>query len=98
MEISLLPWTTMGRLLSLWGADGHQHDGVQAGLQQRPATGQRIGGGASGRGYDNTVRSLGIHELAIDGSFKLNHAGDIPLVQHHIIERQQLTIGADISL
>ncbi len=69
-------------------ADGHQHDGVQVRLQQGAASRERVGGGTGGGGDDDAVGTLRVHVVAVHPGLELDHARDVPLVQHHVVESQ----------
>ena len=68
------------------GVERHQHHGVQARVHDRPAAGQGVGGGAGGRGDDQTVGTLAVHEQAVDGQFEVDHVHAVTGEQHHVVE------------
>jgi heat-inducible transcriptional repressor len=59
-------------------------------VQQRPAGGQRIGGGAGGRGDDQAVGALAGDEVAVDLDPQFDHAGGGAAVDHHVVHGQRL--------
>ena len=71
-------------------ANGHEGEGAQAGLQNRPARRQSVGGRTGGRGDDKAVRTLGVDELAVDKGFKLDHLPRAAARNHHVVERERL--------
>ena len=82
----------------------HRHDdhGIQLGVHDRPAGGQRVGGGAGRRGDDQAVGLLTADEVAVDEQLELDHLGRLARVQHHIVERialaDGLAVAADLGL
>ena len=58
-------------------------------MQDGPVGRQRIGGGAGGRGHDQAVGPLAVHEHAIDPGLQLDHAGARGPVDDDIIHGQR---------
>ena len=75
-------------------ADGRHHQHVEARVDDRPAAGQRIGGGAGGGSDDHAIAAMRVEEPAVDAGLEIEHAPGLPAQQHHIIERQQLRLRA----
>src|SRR5487761_1944400 len=69
----------------MW-TDGHQDDGIHAGVQDRAAAGERVGGGAGGRGDDNAVGAMRTYEAAIHVSFKFDEPSAVGLLDDHVVE------------
>ncbi len=63
------------------------------------ATGKSIGGGPGGSGDDQPVGTLGVDEAPVHVGLELDHAGDVPLMDHHVVEGQQrfarIGVGTD---
>jgi len=55
--------------------DRHEHDAAQGRMQQGAAGRQRVSGRARGRGNNQAIRALVVHEVAIDLDAKFGHAG-----------------------
>ena len=66
-------------------ADRRQDQRMDRRIENRPAGGQRIGGGPGGRGHDQTVTTQAGDQLAIDPYLHLDHAGQCSLAQDDII-------------
>ena len=76
-----------GRLVSMCGQIGviasaatrRKHDGA--------AGGERIRGGSGGRRDDQSVGFVDAHEVIVDLDFQVDHARDLGLGQHHVVQR-----------
>ena len=71
------------KVLELWGQDG-------------AASGQCVSGGTCRCRNDQPVGPLPVDELAVDIGLEFDHAGKIPLVDHHIVQRRGRTVGVDV--
>mmetsp|Transcript_4846 Transcript_4846/g.17211 ORF Transcript_4846/g.17211 Transcript_4846/m.17211 type:complete len:524 (+) Transcript_4846:2418-3989(+) len=79
------------------GRNRHQQPAGDAGMQDGPAGRQRIGGGAGGRGDDQTVGPHIGDELVADLDLQLHHAGRGATADHHIVEGQPREDGLAVA-
>ena len=71
-------------------AHRHQRDHGQRRVQDRPAGGQRVGGGAGGRGDDQAVGAQVVDELPVDAHLELDQAALGALGDRHVVEREHV--------
>ncbi len=74
--MTLVSGTSTGRLVSMCGQIGVRQMAGTEGKNDRAAGGERIGGGAGGRGDDQAVGLVGADELLVHVGVEIDHAGD----------------------
>jgi len=74
-------------------ADGRQDPDVEVRLDDRPATGHRIGGGPGRRRDHDAVAAVRVDETSIDRRFEVHRAAGLAFVHHHIIQGQSANRG-----
>ena len=78
-------------------ADRHQYHGFQARIDNRPAAGQRVGGGAGRGGDDQAVGAIGVQKPSVQKGLHIDHSRDIALMDHHIVQGVRLADHAAVA-
>ena len=78
-------------------ADGHQRDRVEAGLHDRAAARQRVGGRPGRRRRDEPVAGVVVDEHAVDARLEVDHAPGFAPAEHDVVERQRAVIAVGIG-
>src|SRR5262245_30527578 len=71
-------------------ADRSDHDSAQRWLKDRSSRGKRVGGGPSGRGYDQSVSPVGAKIIVTDISFQVNNTAAGTFGDHGVVEDTEL--------
>jgi heat-inducible transcriptional repressor len=75
-------------------ADRHHDQHIEARVDDGPATGQRVGGGAGGAGHHESIAAVGIDVAAIHAGLEVEDAAGFPLGEHHIVEGELTDFAA----
>src|SRR5262245_22648309 len=71
-------------------ADWSDHDSAQRRLKDRSSCGKRVGGGPSGRGYDQSVSPVGAKVIVTHISFQVDDAAAGAFGNHRVVEYAEL--------
>lgn len=81
----LSPLITSGRAERVWGTSAPARSPPATG-EDRPAGGERVGGGAGRRGDDQAVGALREGEAIVDVHLEFDHVRHFAGVQHHFVD------------
>ena len=80
------------------GKHGHQNNGVQLRVHNRTTGRQRIGGRPCRRRDNQAIRTLAVHEMAVDEEVKANHPGGFTGMQYDIVQGRTKPQGLAVAL